>query len=46
MKYFELTADKEITNPIRIQKLQGSVYKKGISAEGICGDSNACRRLF
>ncbi len=31
MKYFELTADKEITNPIRIQKLQGSVYKKGIS---------------
>lgn len=37
MKYFELTADKEITNPIRIQKLQGSVYKKGISAEEFAG---------
>ena len=37
MKYFELTADREIANPIRLLKVDGEVYKNGISEEEFKG---------
>lgn len=33
MKYFEIIPDQEISNPIRIQKVDKNVYKNGISKE-------------
>lgn len=33
MRYFELTADHSLSNPIQIQKIDTQIYKNGISKE-------------
>ncbi len=33
MRYFELTADRDLSNPIQVQKLDTQKYKNGVSRE-------------
>lgn len=41
MRYFELTADPELSNPVRIQEIDTQIYKNGISKEAF----NAVKQL-
>lgn len=41
MKYFELTVDPELSNPVQIQEIDTQIYKNGISKEAF----NAVKRL-
>ncbi len=33
MRYFELSEDRDIANPIQIEHLDGSIYKNNLSEE-------------
>lgn len=33
MRYFELSADRDLTNPVQVQKLDTQIYKNGVSKE-------------
>ncbi|MCX4298540.1 MAG: hypothetical protein OSJ73_16150, partial [Lachnospiraceae bacterium] len=41
MKYFELKADPDLSNPIQMQKIDTKIYKNGISKENF----DAIKRL-
>lgn len=41
MRYFELTADRDLSSPIQVQKLDPQIYKNGVSKE----EFDAIRRL-
>lgn len=33
MRYFELTADRDLSNPVQVQRLDTQIYKNGVSKE-------------